>query len=120
MSEPDPIRLVKPPPPPPELPPDLVALWRSTVETWDLHDPNRALLAAGLQELDTYETCRAILKKEGPVITTPTGHRRPNPALAAGHASLRAFRQVLAALDLELPDPEPYPRARGSRSRGRR
>lgn len=121
MAQPDRPHLVTPPSPPDGLSSEGVRLWETTVATWYLTEPNLELLAAGLHELDHYRKCREILEEEGPVITAPSGHRKPHPALAAGHAALRAYRQCLQALDLELPDPEPqYRPPRGSRSRGRR
>jgi hypothetical protein len=118
MARPDRPHLVKDPPPPADLSDDAAELWCSTVETWDLTAPNRELLGAALRELDTYRECREILDEDGPVLTAPSGHRKPHPALAAAHAALRAYRQCLKALDLELPDPDPRPRGSISR-RGR-
>ena len=112
-------RLVGDPPPAPDtLSSEGAASWDHTVEMWTLTGPDLELLASGLEQFDVYRNAMEQVREEGLTVTNPTsGNTRAHPALAVAHAALRAYRQVLTHLDLELPE---QPRARGSVSRRRR
>jgi phage terminase small subunit len=114
----DHLRLVGAQPAPEYLLPGSVKLWNSTLETWAFHPAEAELLAAGLRQLDTHRRAMETVEAEGVTVESPSGLQKPHPCLAVAHAALRAYRQVLAHLDLELPVDAP-PRARGSGSQRR-
>ena len=104
------------PEPPVHLSEDSRDRYRYAVQTWDFTPLDRELLLAALENWDLYTVAMRRVREEGPVTVNPdSGNSRAHPGLAAAHASLRAYRQTLTHLDLELP--EMPPRARGSRSR---
>ena len=109
----------QPPPVPARLDTEAEAAWTWYADHFDLTPAESALLAAALEQLSLYRSAMAQVAESGLTTTNPeTGNVRASPALAAGHAALRAARVTLKALD--LPDPDAAPRPRGSRSRGRR
>ena len=113
------LELKRTPRAPPVLSAESASLFEHAVEAWAFTRPDLELLTAALEQLDVYRTAMECVRGEGPTVVNPeTGNPKQNPALSAAHAALRAYRQSLAALDLELPTDGFRPR--GSFSRRRR
>lgn len=103
------------PPAPAYLSPSSARLWDDAVERWQWTPADLELLAGGLRHLDIHGKAMDTVEAEGLTLANPkSGHRRPHPALAVATAALRAYRQVLSHLDMELPGEPPV---RGSISR---
>lgn len=80
------------------------SFWAFVQDTYDLTRQEVEVLTQVCRHLDAADQLQAEVDLHGPMVTTPTGLRRPNPALAE-------IRQVSAAIgrliaQLGLPDDE--------------
>ena len=96
---------------------DSQALWQSIVDEYELDDAAAlVLLEAALLSYDRMHQARRMLKREGLLITGPTGARRQHPATLIERDSRAAMLAALKGLNLDL---EPL-NARAGRQPGSR
>jgi phage terminase small subunit len=80
--------------------------WFSDVcETWSLEEHHRRLLVMAARSWDEAEAAAAVIRRDGLVITMPSGARRPNPAIRIANEARAVFMRAIRELDLDLEPP---------------
>ncbi len=97
---------------PKHLTPAAKALWDAVEADYALEDWHRAILARALDAMDTADAAEAIVRAEGPVVTSRLGERKAHPAVAIARDARAQFGTLMKQLGL---DTEPKaPRKPGS------
>jgi P27 family predicted phage terminase small subunit len=97
--------------------------WRTTVETYVLHEHHLRLLQLACEAWDRSQKAREQLEKEGLTVRGPEGGVRPHPCVAIERDSRLAVARLVRELDLDTEPPVPErigPPALFSNRRGRR
>lgn len=106
------------PVPPPHLSERSAAFWRAVTAVYVVDDaPSLELLRRACEASDRADEARAVLDRDGLVVTTRLGEVRAHPCVAIERDSRNAVRQLLR--ELRVTDP-PAEDRHSSRLGGRR
>ena len=112
----------QPPSPPDDLSGPQKALWAELWQSWEFSPAETQTLLLGLYSLDRAAAARAVIEKEGEVITDRFGQLKENPAVAVENKALQAWISVqreLQLVDREDTRKNPRPDNRPPRPVGR-
>lgn len=87
--------------PPAGLSDQAAGVWSAVVAEWVLGAEELLVLEGALESWDTYTVARAQVKREGPVVTSPSGVSKRHPALLVARDSFRDFRDSFRQLGLD-------------------
>ena len=90
-----------PPAPPATLQPAGRGLWEAIVSDYDLEPVDLARLATACCAIDRAEAAAAEVRRDGLLVTMPSGARRPHPAVRIEAESRALFLRSLRELDLD-------------------
>ena len=76
-----------------------------TCERWELEPHHLRLLAIAARAWDEAEQASALMRKDGLLITMPSGATRPHPAARMANEARAMFARALRELDLDLNPP---------------
>jgi phage terminase small subunit len=91
--------------PPPGLRPATRRWFLETCQRWELEPHHVRLLAIAAQSWDETQRAAALLRKEGLLITMPSGAKRPHPAARLAGDARATFMRAVRELDLDLEPP---------------
>jgi hypothetical protein len=91
--------------PPQGLRPTTRKWFLSVVNDWTLEEHHTRLLALAARAFDEAETAEALYRREGLVISMPSGAKRPHPAIRVALEARACFMRALRELDLDLEPP---------------
>src|SRR5262245_38603074 len=76
-----------------------------TDATYELDPHHIRLLSVAARAWDEGEAAGALVRKEGLLITMPSGAKRPHPAIRIANEARAVFMRALRELDLDLEPP---------------
>lgn len=82
-------------------------LYRAVMAAYDLEAHHVAILVKSLEAHDRGEAAREIVAREGLLIDSRLGERKPHPAVAIERDSRAAFLAGVRQLGLDLEGPPP-------------
>ena len=80
-------------------------IWRRLNEEYNLNSDHLLLLKVCLEAYDRLQSSRILLAEEGEVFNTPTGFKKPHPALQIEKESRSGFLQAFRMLNLDIEPP---------------
>src|SRR5215831_10955237 len=92
------------PQPPSHLSASATQWWRTTVETYVLHEHHLRLLQLACEAWDRAQAARAQLEEEGLTVSGQKGPR-PHPCIAIEHSARLAVARLVRELDLDTEPP---------------
>lgn len=93
------------PKPPPHLTAATRQWWQDVVEAYELDSHHIRMLSIAAQCWDEHDTATALVRKEGLVVTMPSGASRPHPAIRIANEARALFLRTLRELDLDMEAP---------------
>ena len=91
---------VKVPPTPKNLSPTARKLWRSAWSSWRFNDIESALLERALRLHDMAESALETIRRDGPVVESPSGLVRAHPGVKVAKDLSSEFRACMKSLGL--------------------
>ena len=80
-------------------------IWSRMLEEWNFDFQGRLLLKTALEEYDKWLISSEKVRELGPVITTPTGQLRRNPACDLANDARSGFLAAWLMLHLDVAPP---------------
>ena len=84
-------------------------IWRDLSDEFNLENHHLVLLEQALKSLDRAEMARAVVERDGMLLSTPTGYQKPHPALKVEHDATNRFINCWGKIGLDLEVPQAGP-----------
>jgi phage terminase small subunit len=72
---------------------------------WQLEPHHLRLLALAAQSWDEAQSAAELVRRDGLLVTMPSGAQRPHPAVRIGSEAKSLFAKLIRELDLDLEPP---------------
>jgi P27 family predicted phage terminase small subunit len=99
------IDVYQPPQPPAHLSPSAQQWWKTTVETYVLHEHHLRLLQLACEAWDRAQAARKQLEEEGLTVSGREGGMRPHPCIGIERDTRLAVARLVRELDLDTEPP---------------
>lgn len=91
--------------PPKGLRPETRRWWLRVVDSWELEAHHIRLLTSAARAWDEGEKAAALVKRDGLLVTMPSGIQRAHPAVRIANEARALYARLLRELDLDIDAP---------------